>query len=46
MSREIIEERYFKAQVGRGLRDEAEGRIITQAQMREEVKAWRKSAGR
>lgn len=42
----IMEELYFKRQVDRGLRDVAEGRILTHQELKERIARWRKSAGR
>jgi len=42
----IMEELFFKQQVGKGLQDVAEGRILTQAELKERMARWRKSAGR
>lgn len=42
----IMEELFFKQQVEKGLQDVAEGRILTQAELKERMARWRKSAGR
>jgi predicted transcriptional regulator len=42
----IMEELFFKQQVEKGLQDVAEGRVLTQAEQKERIARWRKSAGR
>lgn len=42
----IMEELYFKRQVDKGLRDVAEGRVLTPQELKERIARWRKSAGR
>lgn len=42
----IMEELYFKQQVEKGLKDVAEGRVLTHEQLKERMAQWRKSAGR
>ena len=42
----IMEELFFKHQVEKGLQDVAEGRILTQEELKERIARWRKSAGR
>lgn len=42
----IMEELFFKQQVEKGLDDVAEGRILTQEELKERIAQWRKSAGR
>ncbi|MDO9118090.1 MAG: hypothetical protein Q7U39_09045 [Nitrospira sp.] len=42
----IMEELFFKQQVEKGLQDVADGRILTQAELKERMARWRKSAGR
>jgi predicted transcriptional regulator len=42
----IMEELFFKQQVEKGLQDVAEGRILTQEELKERMARWRKSAGR
>ena len=42
----IMEELYFKQQVDKGLRDVAEGRVLTHQELKERLARWRKSAGR
>jgi predicted transcriptional regulator len=42
----IMEELFFKQQVDKGLRDVAEGRTLTQLELKERIAKWRKSAGR
>ena len=39
----IMEELFFKQ---KGLQDVAEGRVLTQQEMKERIARWRKSAGR
>ncbi|WP_447974177.1 hypothetical protein [Nitrospira sp. Kam-Ns4a] len=41
-----MEEIFFKRQVDRGLRDVAEGRVLTHQELKERLAQWRKSAGR
>jgi predicted transcriptional regulator len=41
-----MEELFFKQQVEKGLQDVAEGRVLTQAELKERIARWRKSAGR
>ncbi len=43
---DIMEELYFKQQVDKGLRDVAEGRVLSHEERKERVARWRKSAGR
>jgi predicted transcriptional regulator len=43
---DILAELFFKEQVDRGLRDAAEGRVISHQDLKERVVEWRKSAGR
>ncbi len=43
---DIIEELYFKQQVDEGLKDVAEGRVISHQEFKERLSRWRKSAGR
>lgn len=42
----IMEELFFKQQVEKGLQDVAEGRVLTQQELKERIAGWRKSAGR
>ncbi len=42
----IMEQLYFKQQVDKGLRDVAEGRVLTHQELKERLARWRKSAGR
>ena len=42
----IMEELFFKQQVEKGLQDVAEGRVLTQAELKERMARRRKSAGR
>jgi predicted transcriptional regulator len=42
----IMEELYFKRQIDKGLRDVAEGRVLTHEELKERIARWRKSAGR
>ena len=42
----IMEELFFKQQVEKGLQDVAEGRVLTQEELKERIARWRKSAGR
>jgi predicted transcriptional regulator len=42
----IMDELFFKQQVEKGLQDVAEGRVLTQAELKERIARWRKSAGR
>ncbi|MBI2526331.1 MAG: hypothetical protein HYV93_10140 [Candidatus Rokubacteria bacterium] len=43
---DIMEELYFKQQVDKGLQDVAEGRVLTQQELKERLARWRISAGR
>ena len=43
---EIMEEIYFKQQVDKGLRDVAEGRVLSHTELKGKIAKWRKSAGR
>jgi hypothetical protein len=43
---DIMEELYFKHQVDKGLRDVAEGRVLSHEALKKRVARWRKSAGR
>ena len=43
---DIMEMLYFKAQVDKGLRDVAEGRVITHEELKKRMAKWRKSVGR
>ena len=40
----ILEELYFKQQVDKGLRDVAEGRVLSHQELKERMARWRKSA--
>ncbi len=42
----IMEELFYKQQVEKGLQDVAEGRVLTQEELKERIARWRKSAGR
>ena len=42
----IMEELFFKQQVEKGIQDVAEGRVLTQEELKERIARWRKSAGR
>jgi len=42
----IMEELFFKQQVEKGLQDVAEGRVLTQQELKGRIARWRKSAGR
>lgn len=46
MTGTIVEELFFKQQVGRGLQEVAEGRVLTHDELKERIARWRKSAGR
>ena len=41
---DIMEELYFKQQVDQGPRDVAEGRVLSQQELKERIARWRKSA--
>ena len=41
---DIMDELYFKQQVDQGLRDLAEGSVLTHPELRERLAKWRKSA--
>lgn len=43
---DIMEELYFKEQVDRGLRDVAEGKVLSHEELKKRMAKWRKSAGR
>jgi len=43
---DVMEELYFRVQVEKGLKDAADGRLISHAQLRDRIVQWRKSAGR
>ena len=43
---DIMEEIYFKQQVDKGLRDVAEGRVLSHTELKGKIAKWRKSAGR
>jgi len=43
---DIMEELYFKTQVDKGLRDVAEGRVLTHEELKKRMAKWRKSVGR
>lgn len=43
---DILDELYFKEQVEKGLRDVADGRVISHRELKERLIQWRKSAGR
>ena len=42
---DIMDELYFKQQVDQGLRDLAEGSVLTHQELRERLAKWRKSIG-
>ena len=42
----IMEELFFKQQIEKGLQDVAEGRVLTQSELKERIARWRKSPGR
>jgi predicted transcriptional regulator len=41
-----MEELFFKQQVGKGLQDAVEGRVLSHQELKERIAGWRKSAGR
>lgn len=41
---DVMEELYSKQQVDKGLRDVAEGRVLTSQEIRERIERWRKSS--
>jgi len=43
---DVMEELYFRSQVEKGLKDAAEGRILSHTQLRDRIAEWRRSAGR
>lgn len=43
---DIVEALVFKQQVETGLRDLAEGRVLSRQELKDEIVKWRKSAGR
>lgn len=42
---DVMEELYFRLQVGKGLKDIAEGRVLTHTQLKDRIAQWRKSTG-
>jgi predicted transcriptional regulator len=42
---DIMEQLYFKQRVDKGLRDVAEGRVISHQELKERIARWRKSVG-
>ena len=42
----IMEELYFKQQIDKGLRDVADGRVLSHEELKGKMALWRKSAGR
>ncbi|HZE98823.1 MAG TPA: hypothetical protein VE981_17565 [Planctomycetota bacterium] len=43
---DVMEELYFRIQVEKGMKDAAEGRVISHSQIKDRIAEWRKSAGR
>ena len=43
---DVMEELYFRLQVEKGLKDLAEGKVISHAQLKDRIAQWRRSAGR
>ena len=43
---DVMEELYFRLQVEKGAKDAAEGRVISHAELKNRIAAWRRSAGR
>jgi hypothetical protein len=43
---DVMEEIYFRVQVGKGLKDLAEGRVLSHTQLKDRTAQWRKSGGR
>ncbi len=43
---DVMEELYFRLQVEKGLKDAAEGRVISHSQLKDRMAEWRRSAGR
>lgn len=41
----IMEELFFTQQMEKGLQDVAEGRVLTQEELKERIAQWRKSTG-
>jgi predicted transcriptional regulator len=39
---DILAQLYFKEQIERGLKDVAEGRVLTPSELRERIATWRK----
>jgi len=42
---DVMEELYFRIQVGKGIKEVAEGSVITHAQLKDRIAQWRKSTG-
>ena len=43
---DVMEELYFRIRVEKGMKDAAEGRVISHSQIKDRIAEWRKSAGR
>lgn len=43
---DVMEELYFRLQVEKGLKEAAEGRVLSHAELKERIAQWRTSAGR
>lgn len=43
---DVLEELYFRVQVEKGMKDAAEGRVISHAELKTRIAEWRRSAGR
>ena len=43
---EVMEELYFRLQVEKGMKDAADGRVLSHSEMKDRISQWRKSAGR
>jgi hypothetical protein len=43
---DAMEVLYFRVQVERGIKDAAEGRVLTRAELKNRLAKWRRSAGR
>ena len=42
---DVMEELYFRLQVEKGMKDVAEGRVITHAELKNRIAEWRRSTG-
>jgi len=42
---DVMEELYFRLQVEKGIKDAAEGRVLSHADLKKRIAEWRRSAG-